>query len=29
MHPIERRAGDRVFVLTEDRVAELPRGAED
>lgn len=24
MHPIERRAGDRVFVVAEDRVAELP-----
>lgn len=29
MHPIERRAGDRVFVLTEDRVAELPRGGAE
>ena len=24
MHPIERRPGDRVFVLTDDRVAEVP-----
>jgi DNA ligase-associated metallophosphoesterase len=24
MHPIARRAGDRVFVLTDDRVAEVP-----
>jgi hypothetical protein len=29
MHPIERREGDRVFVLTEDRVAELPGDAEE
>lgn len=29
MHPIERRAGDRVFVVAEDRVAELPAAAAE